>query len=115
MRITLAEDEADKIAFSIREIIRNGLMVNLIGEEQMTALDELRQKIEVAQERKTPVKKQKAIKKANTIRTNRAKSKIVNALNMMRLENRPITVYAVAKEASVSYNTAVKYADLIKA
>jgi len=115
MRITLAENEADKIASSLKQIIENSLIVNLIGEEGMTALDELRQKIEVAQGREIPIKKQKAIKKANTIRTNRAKKKIINALNIMRLENRPITVYAVAKEAGVSYNTAVKYADLIKA
>jgi uncharacterized membrane protein YheB (UPF0754 family) len=58
-------------------------------------------------------KKTNATKKATKIRQNTAKEKIMNAVNMMRLFNKKITVYAVAKEANVSYNTASKYKDFI--
>lgn len=58
-------------------------------------------------------KKTNATKKATRIRQNTAKEKIVNSINVMRLFNKKITVYSVAKEAKVSYNTASKYKDFI--
>jgi predicted transcriptional regulator len=42
-----------------------------------------------------------------------AKSKIETAVNIMRMYNEKITIYSVAKEAKVSYNTASKYKDFI--
>lgn len=39
--------------------------------------------------------------------------KIETAINLMRMYNKRITVYSVAKEAEVSYNTANKYKDFI--
>lgn len=58
-------------------------------------------------------KKTNATKKATKIRQNTAKEKIMNAVNMMRLFDKKITVYSVAKEAKVSYNTASKYKEYI--
>ena len=58
-------------------------------------------------------KKSNATKKATKIRQNTAKEKIMNSINMMRLFNKKITVYSVAKEAKVSYNTASKYKEFI--
>ena len=42
-----------------------------------------------------------------------AKKKIETAVNMMRMFNQKITIYSVAKEAKVSYNTASKYKEFI--
>jgi len=54
-------------------------------------------------------KKREAAHKATQIRQERVKRKIQDAMNILRLEGREITPYAVAKVAGVSYNTAKKY------
>jgi len=54
-------------------------------------------------------KKTDAAKKATAIRQARAKEKIQNAINLLKLEGKEITAYSVAKTAGVSYNTARKY------
>jgi hypothetical protein len=56
-----------------------------------------------------------ATKKATQTRINLVKEKIVNAINMMRLEQRKININSVAREAKVSYNTVKKYEELVKA
>jgi uncharacterized membrane protein len=53
------------------------------------------------------------MKRATNARTQKAKEKIENAINILRMENRPITIYSVSKESGVSYNTASKYSKLI--
>lgn len=58
-------------------------------------------------------KKSKATAKATKTRQDMAKKKIETAVNMMRMFNQKITIYSVAKEAKVSYNTASKYKDFI--
>jgi predicted transcriptional regulator len=60
--------------------------------------------------RKTTDKVLRATNKATKKRTDSAKKKIENAINIMRLENKKMTYYAIAKRANVSYNTAKKYA-----
>lgn len=54
-------------------------------------------------------KKQSSIKEATKHREHTAKAKIINAINILRLENKNITVYAIAKESGCSYNTVKKY------
>jgi len=62
-----------------------------------------------------PTTKQlEAVKKATETRVKRTKKKIETAINQLRLENRPITMYAVAKIGRLSPNTVKKYKDLIK-
>jgi len=77
--------------------------------------DDLRQAIETLQRYgKTlpPSKaKQEAAAKATKTRQEKAKRKIQDAINLLRLEGEEITVYKVAKKAGVSYNTAKKYLD----
>lgn len=58
-------------------------------------------------------KKSKATLKATKVRQETAKKKIENSLNMMRMFNQKITIYSIAKDANVSYNTALKYKDFI--
>lgn len=54
-------------------------------------------------------KKQEAIKQATKSRTDDAKAKINNAIRLLRLELRELTIYAIAKESGCSYNTVKKY------
>jgi hypothetical protein len=54
-------------------------------------------------------KKQLSIKQATKHRTDTAKAKINNAINLLRLEGKNITAYAIAKESGCSYNTVKKY------
>lgn len=51
----------------------------------------------------------KAVKKATQARTNKAKRKMQDAINLMRLEGKKITQYAVAKKSGCSINTVRKY------
>ena len=54
-------------------------------------------------------KKHIATLEANRSKILESKKKINNAINLLRLEGRDITPYAVAKTAAISYNTAKKY------
>ena len=59
-------------------------------------------------------KKIESAKRATEIRVKRVKEKINNAINLLRLENKEITPYSVAKIAGISYNTAKKYLKDVK-
>ena len=54
-------------------------------------------------------KKQLSIQEATKHREHTAKAKINNAINLLRIESRALTVYAIAKESGCSYNTVKKY------
>jgi Fic family protein len=54
-----------------------------------------------------------ATKKANEKKQETSKKKVENAINLLRLEDKEPTAYAVAKVAGISYNTASKYLKLI--
>jgi len=48
-------------------------------------------------------------KKARAIKTTKTKEKIQNAINLLRLQGKPINAYQVSKMSGVAYNTARKY------
>lgn len=100
MRISISKKEAEQI-------------INLIASKE--ELQELKVKIESEIKKEPSLKLVNASKKATQTRVNQAKEKIVNAINLMRLEQRKININAVAREAKVSYNTVKKYEELIKA
>jgi len=50
-------------------------------------------------------KKSEATRTATEARSKKAKLKIENAINILKLYNKKITIYRVAKEAGISYNT----------
>ncbi len=54
-------------------------------------------------------KKQESAKRAREALQAKTKEKIENAINLLKLEGKEITPYAVAKTAKISYNTAKKY------
>jgi len=58
---------------------------------------------------KSTEKQRKAAEYATKVRQERAIRKINDAVNLLRMEGRKVTAYAVAKEAGVSYNTVRKY------
>jgi len=48
-------------------------------------------------------------KKARAVKTTKTKEKIQNAINLLRLQGKPINAYQVSKMSGVAYNTARKY------
>jgi len=47
--------------------------------------------------------------KARKAKTSKVKEKIQNAINLLRLQGKPINAYQVSKLSGVAYNTARKY------
>jgi len=58
---------------------------------------------------KSSNKKTIAAYEATKIRTSKAKVKIENAINLLRMENKKITHYSISKTSNVSFNTVKKY------
>jgi len=54
-------------------------------------------------------KKMNATGNANAAKISKSRAKVQNAINLLHLEGKAITPYAVAKVANISYNTAKKY------
>ena len=54
-------------------------------------------------------KKIESAKRASKIKADKAQEKVINAVNLLRLQGEKITPYKVAKTAGISYNTAKKY------
>jgi len=54
-------------------------------------------------------KRTKAAHNATRTREKRAREKVQNAINLLKMEGKEVTAYAVAKTAGISYNTARKY------
>lgn len=55
------------------------------------------------------VKKSVASLRATEARTKKAKEKIQNAINILRMENKAFTHYSIAQCSRVSFNTVKKY------
>ena len=56
-------------------------------------------------------KKQNSIQLATKSREDAAQNKILNAINLLRIENKSITTYSIAKVSGCSFNTVKKYND----
>ena len=56
-------------------------------------------------------KRTEASKKATEARSKKAKEKIQNAINLLRMEGKEITAYSISKVSGVHYNTVKKYLD----
>lgn len=74
--------------------------------------EEFVKKIDDAKSIKKSISKIQCTKTATEARTKKAKEKIQNAINLMRLENEKLTYYSIAKKAEVSYLTVKKYITL---
>jgi hypothetical protein len=69
----------------------------------------LKKQIQNPKEIKYSGAKGSAALKATEVRSKRAKEKIDNAINILRMENKPITYYSISKVGNVSYITVTKY------
>ena len=93
---------------SIRELIKNDDLMNcanLFGKID-ARLELLLEKIAgygISAGRKEGINKARQARQAKT------KEKVQNAINLLRIENKEITAYKVAKVADISFNTAKKY------
>jgi len=76
---------------------------------EMKKYSKLKNTIESMEEKKVSVKKIEAMQKATDTRINKAKEKILNAINLLRIENKNISNYAIAKISGCSINTVKKY------
>jgi len=93
MRLTLTDNEIATI------------VVILDNQQQLN----LSQKIKNQWQKPITMTKRNATKKAIEIKKQKAKDKIVNAINLMNLENQKININSVAKVSGCSYNTVKKY------
>ena len=67
------------------------------------------EKIENPKIIKKSQKKTEAAKKVALNKEDKSIKKIINAINILKLYGKKITMYAIAKEAGISYNTAKKH------
>lgn len=101
MRLTITEHEFEKIQ---KILVQNDTsLYNRFNEEFKKSVLSC-----------TP-KKIKATTKANIVKRKRSREAVTNAVNILRFENKDITIYSVAKTAEISYNTAKQYKDFILA
>ena len=82
------------------------------GEESYTTFNELKEKVNNPKVINWSVKKSNSARTATMARTAKAKEKIQNAINILRMENKKLTHYSIAKQAEVSYLTVKKYISL---
>jgi hypothetical protein len=97
MRITLNADEVTKL-LNIIQSIDTELYGAIYNQYK-------------ADTSKDKSKKRQSIQEATKKREQTAKAKIINAINILKIESREITAYAIAKESGCSYNTVKKYYD----
>jgi beta-phosphoglucomutase-like phosphatase (HAD superfamily) len=107
-RVELNSEELKQLESLIKEKLSR---TTLPSESLRNALKSL----EAAKPMVATAKQLEAAKKATEARKIKTRRKIEAAVNQLRLENRPITMYAVAKVGRVSPNTVRKYRDFIEA
>jgi len=81
-------------------------------ENDLISLNEIKEKINKPKKIKRSDNKIYASYKATQARTKKAKEKIQNAINILRMQDKKLTHYSIAKEANVSYLTVKKYISL---
>jgi tagatose-1,6-bisphosphate aldolase len=97
------ENELNKLKYAIF----NSNIDETTKKEFLSFLDRLKA-------RKSTDKVKSATEIATKKRSDNAKEKIQNAINLLKMENKKITYYSISKYANVSYNTVKKYIDLEK-
>ena len=83
-----------------------------VFEEDLIMFNEMKEIANNPKKIKHSTKKYSAAVTATEARTAKAKKKIQNAINILRMENKKITHYSIAKVAGVSYITVKKYITL---
>jgi len=112
VRITIDNNQAMILIEAISKITMRHC--ENLTKKELIIFDKLSDKIEYEQKKEVSPKKKKAMIEATNARIRKAKEKIENAINILRMEDKPITIYSVSKKSGVSYNTVSKYSKLIK-
>ena len=81
-------------------------------EEDVALFNEMKQIADNPKKIRRSTKKQIAAEDATAARSKKAREKLQNAVNILRMERKKVTPYQVAKTAGISYNTARKYLSL---
>jgi len=98
--------------YQIEALQRFVKLIKLYDEDDLIRLNELQEIINNPKKIKHSSKKYVAAIEATEARTAKAKKKIQNAINILRMENKKLTHYSIAKTAKVSYVTVKKYISL---
>ena len=112
MRLTLNEEEYQTLQRLIATT-NTQQHSDILNEEEWSTLLTISERIEKTAAKPITEKKRNATKEATRKRIKEAKNKISNAVNMMRFENKNISIASIAQEAGVSYNTVKKYKESI--
>jgi len=112
MRLTLNTEEYQTLQRLIHQT-NNKKHGDILNEDEWSTLLTISERIDKTASKPITEKKRNATKEATKKRIREAKNKISNAVNMMRFENKHISITSIAQEAGVSYNTVKKYKDSI--
>jgi len=112
MRLTLNQEEYQTLQRLIQNT-NNQKHSDILNDEEWSTILTISERIEKTAAKPITEKKRNATKEATRKRIKEAKNKISNAVNMMRFENKSISIASIAQEAGVSYNTVKKYKDSI--
>jgi len=104
--------DLDSFTYEVLKKYINRIDAEDISESDLIMFNEMKEKIENPKVIKHSYNKSFAASQATEARTNRAKEKIQNAINILRMENKKLTHYAIAKVAGVSFVTVKKYISL---
>lgn len=83
-----------------------------VREEDLILFNVMKDIVQNPKKIKHSIKKMIACDTATEARTVKAKEKIQNAINLLKMENKKLTYYSIAKSAGVSYVTVKKYITL---
>jgi len=83
--------------------------IDNVDERDTIMLNEIKEMINNPKKIKRSVNKMIACDKATEARTKKAKEKIQNAVNILRMQGKKITYYSISKESGVAYQTVKKY------
>jgi len=107
-RVDLSGDDLQKLVQTINDFNKNQ---NL--EIAKSLSEQISHHLNNGKEVKYSTKKQIAASNATKLRVQKARQRIENAVNILRMENKNITMYAVAKVSGCSINTVKKYKEFI--
>jgi len=107
-RLDLTELELE----NLREILKYAKTYAASQPQEVFFSDYLIEKINKPKKIEYSGKKSFAAMKATEARMKNTKEKIINAINILRMENKEITPYQIAKISGVSYSSAKKYNSL---
>lgn len=98
-----------KIELTKEELIFLRLNLHTKDKNEEELVDKLHTKLCNAKLHIPSNSKRLATQKATKVRSEKAKEKIQNAINLLHLENKAITHYSIANVSGVSFNTVKKH------